>query len=101
MLVSPAQLLAIAAANVNIDLHSPMKTLPAIIYSNNSQACDRAVCLFKSLELPYVEYLLGRDFTASEFTKEFGDDAEYPQVAVGIKHLGSLKDTLRYFGDKL
>jgi len=55
----------------------------------------------RSLEYPYIEYLLGVDFTESQFIKEFGEEAEYPQVAVGTRHVGSLKDTLRYFSDKL
>ena len=72
-----------------------------IIYSNKSQECNRALSLMRSLEYPYIEYLLGVDFTESQFIKEFGEDAEYPQVAVGTRHVGSLKDTLRYFSDKL
>ena len=55
----------------------------------------------RSLEYPYIEYLLGVDFTEAQFIKEFGEEAEYPQVAVGVRHIGSLKDTLRYFSDKL
>ena len=27
---------------------------------------------------------------------EFGGDASYPQVAIGTKHIGSMKDTLNY-----
>ena len=54
----------------------------------------------RSLELPYIEYLLGRDFTETEFTKEFGEEAEYPQVNVGFKHIGGLKETLQYMNEK-
>ena len=69
----------------------------AIVYSDKSQECDRAVSLLQSLEHEYVEYVLGRDFTAKQFTDEFGEGATYPQVAIGIKHIGSLKETLQYF----
>ena len=31
-----------------------------------------------------------------QFLSEFGQHAEYPQVAVGDKHIGSLKETLQY-----
>ena len=73
-----------------------MKEL-AIIYSNRSQECDRAVCLMQSLEHPHVEYILGVDFTQAQFNAEFGKEASYPQVAVGIHHIGSLKETLQHF----
>jgi hypothetical protein len=28
---------------------------------------------------------------------EFGPEASYPQVAIGNKHIGGLKETLQYF----
>ena len=69
----------------------------AIVYSNETQECDRVTCLLQSLEHPFVIYVLGRDFSQSEFIAEFGSEATYPQVAVGIKHIGSLKETLQHF----
>ena len=72
----------------------------AIVYSNRSQECERAVCLLQSLEHHYVEYILGRDFTEAQFTAEFGKEAPYPQVAIGLKHIGSLKETLQHFNYK-
>lgn len=69
----------------------------AIIYSDGSQECERAVSLMQSLENPYVEYKLNRDFTQAQFDAEFGNMATYPQVALGLKHIGSLKETLQYF----
>ena len=69
----------------------------AIVYSNRSLESDRAIALLKYMELPYIEYLVGVDFSMDEFRKEFGDEAEFPQVAVGVRHVGSLKDTLHYF----
>ena len=69
----------------------------AIIYSDGSQECDRAVSLMQSLEHRYVEYVLGRDFTQAQFDAEFGNMAPYPQVAIGYNHIGSLKESLNYF----
>ena len=69
----------------------------AIIYSNRTQECDRAIALLKFMEHKYIEYLIDVDFTHSQFVKEFGEQAEYPQVAIGTHHIGSLKDTLHYF----
>ena len=69
----------------------------AIVYSNRSLESDRAIALLKYMEVPYIEYLVGVDFSMDEFRKEFGEEAEFPQVAVGVRHVGSLKDTLHYF----
>ena len=73
-----------------------MKDL-AIIYSNRNLESERAVCLMQSLEHQYVEYLMGVDFTEEQFISEFGEGASYPQIAVGLKHIGNLNETLKYF----
>ena len=31
---------------------------------------------------------------------EFGGDAHYPQIAMGSKHIGGLKETLNYMNQK-
>ena len=72
----------------------------AIIYSNRSQECQRAVSLFESLEQKFIQYELNRDFTIKQFYEEFGDEAEFPQVAIGINHIGGLKETLNYYKNK-
>jgi hypothetical protein len=68
----------------------------AIIYSNDNIESQRLVALFQTLETRFIEYKLGRDFNEKQFLSEFGQHAEYPQVAVGDKHIGSLKETLQY-----
>ena len=73
-----------------------MKDL-AIIYSNRNLESERAVCLMQSLEHQYVEYLMGVDFTEEQFVAEFGEGSSYPQIAVGLKHIGNLNETLKYF----
>ena len=72
----------------------------AIIYSNSSQECQRAVALFESLEQKFIQYELNRDFTMKQFYEEFGTEAEFPQVAIGTRHIGGLKETLHYYKDK-
>lgn len=69
----------------------------AIIYSNRNQESNRAVALMDSLEHQYIVYNLGVDFTQEQFTQEFGEGVEYPQISVGTKHIGSLKETLQHF----
>lgn len=68
----------------------------AIVYSNNTQECDRVTALFDNLGQPYKEYILGSDFTLKQFDNEFGSEAQFPQVAIGTKHIGGLKETLQH-----
>ena len=43
--------------------------------------------------------LLGVDFSDKQVRAEFGDEAEYPQVAIGLDHRGTLKETLKYMSE--
>jgi hypothetical protein len=45
------------------------------------------------------EFLLGVDFSDKQFRAEFGGEAEYPQVAIGLNHRGNLKETLKFMSD--
>ena len=45
------------------------------------------------------EFLLGADFSDRQFGAEFGNEAEYPQVAIGLDHRGTLKETLKYMSE--
>ena len=72
---------------------------PIVLYSNGSQECERAKTLLKTLHLQIQEYKLNNHFTEKSFVSEFGEEAEYPQVAIGYKHIGGLKDTLHFFKD--
>ena len=53
------------------------------------EACDQNV----------REFLLGVDFSDKQFRAEFGSEAEYPQIAIGLNHRGNLKETLKYMSD--
>jgi hypothetical protein len=67
-----------------------------VIYTNGSQECERVAALLKHLGGEYHEYKLNCHFSQKAFEAEFGPDAEYPQVAIGAKHIGSMKETLQY-----
>lgn len=71
-----------------------------VIYSNGSQECERMASLLRTLGGEFLEYKLGQHFTQKGFDKEFGEDAEYPQINIGFKHVGGLKETLRYMSDR-
>ena len=75
-----------------------MKTV--VLYSDGGQESDRIKQLLLSLNEEFLEYRLSRDFTESQFRREFGESAEYPQVAIGLDHIGGLKDTLHYLQDR-
>ena len=68
----------------------------SIIYSNGSQECERLSQLLQSLGGEFLEYRLNEHFTQRAFEQEFGSDATYPQVAIGARHIGNLKETLQY-----
>jgi len=74
--------------------------MTAVIYSNGSQECERIASLLKSLGGEFLEYKLNEHFTQRGFEAEFGKDAEYPQINIGFKHVGGLKETLQYFQQK-
>ena len=72
----------------------------ALVYSNGSQECERAVQVLEACGQEVREYSLGPDFTDKQFRAEFGDTAEYPQVSLGLNHRGTLKETLKYMADQ-
>lgn len=70
--------------------------MEAVIYSNESQECERMAVLLRALGGNFHEYVLGKHFDEKAFVSEFGPEATYPQVALGSKHIGSMKETLQY-----
>ena len=74
--------------------------MQSVIYSNKSQECERAIMLLSNVKEDFHEYVLGQDFTDKQFRAEFGEQAEYPQISIGLDHRGGMKDTLRYMSDK-
>jgi len=74
--------------------------MQALIYSNGNQECERAKMLLTSMNEDTKEFLLGVDFSDRQFRAEFGSGAEYPQIAIGLKHRGTLKETLQYLQKK-
>ena len=76
------------------------KVMQAVIYSNGSQECERMASLLKSLGGEFLEYKLNEHFTQRGFESEFGKDAEYPQINIGFKHVGSMKETLQFMKEQ-
>ena len=68
----------------------------SVIYTNGSQECERLSQLLQSLGGEFLEYRLNEHFTQRAFEQEFGKEAEYPQIAIGYRHIGTLKETLQH-----
>ena len=73
--------------------------IEALVYSNGSQESERAKMVLEACGQQVREFLLGVDFSDKQFRAEFGSEAEYPQVAIGLNHRGTLKETLKYMSD--
>lgn len=71
-----------------------------VLYTNGGQESDRCRQLLISLNGEFLEYQLGEDFDDRQFRSEFGENAEYPQVALGVNHIGGLKETLLYLKEE-
>ena len=74
--------------------------MQALVYGNGSQESERAKMVLEACDQDVREFLLGIDFSDKQFRAEFGSEAEYPQIAIGLDQRGSLKETLKYMSDK-
>ena len=73
--------------------------MQALVYSNGNQESERAKMVLEACDQQVKEFLLGVDFSDKQFRAEFGSEAEYPQVAIGLNHRGNLKETLKFMSD--
>ena len=74
--------------------------IQALVYGNGGQESERAVMVLEACGQDVKEFMLGPDFTEKQFKNEFGSNAEYPQISIGLDHRGTLKETLKYMSDK-
>ena len=75
--------------------------MKAIIYSNRNQECERAQSVLVACHLDEtIVYYLDKDFIIRQFYDEFGRTAEFPQISIGYKHIGSLKETLHHMSER-
>ena len=73
--------------------------IQALVYGNGGQESERAVMVLEACGQDVKQFLLGVDFTHKQFKAEFGGEAEYPQIAIGLDHRGTLKETLKYMSE--
>lgn len=75
--------------------------MKAVVYSkDNCQECDRIKNLLKNISISFLDYKLNEDFTKKQFILEFGENAQFPQIAIDCNHIGNLKETLQYLKNK-
>ena len=74
--------------------------IQALVYSNGSQESERAQMVLEACGQEVREFFLGVHFSDRQFRAEFGPEAEYPQIAIGLDHRGTLKESLKYMSDK-
>ena len=74
--------------------------IQALVYGDGGQESERAKMVLEACGQDVKEFILGADFSDRQFRAEFGSEADYPQVAIGLDHRGSLKETLKYMSDK-
>lgn len=75
--------------------------MKAIIYSNGNMECERAEALMDAIHIDgTIIYKVDEDFTENQFRDEFGSEAQYPMIALGMHHRGTLKETLHFMNAK-
>tara|TARA_A100001234_G_scaffold220971_1_gene235298 strand:- start:561 stop:800 length:240 start_codon:yes stop_codon:yes gene_type:complete len=74
--------------------------IQALVYGNGGQESERAVMVLEACGQDVKQFLLGVDFSDRQFRAEFGTEAEYPQISIGLYHRGTLKETLKYMSDQ-
>ena len=74
--------------------------IQALVYGNSGQESERAVMVMEAGGQDVRQFLLGVDFSDRQFRAEFGEEAEYPQISIGLDHCGNLKETLKYMSEK-
>ena len=69
--------------------------MQGVVYTNGNQESERLTSLLKKLKIDILEYKLNNHFSQRAFESEFGVGAEYPQCALGLSHIGGMKETLQ------
>lgn len=75
--------------------------MQAVLYTReNCIECDRAKALLYHLNITHLEYKLGEHYNQKQFYDEFGQNACQPQIAIDYKHIGGMKEFLKYLKDR-
>ena len=58
--------------------------------------CDKLTDFMEAKGVNYEKFNLGEHFATEEFLNKFGGNSTFPQVVMDTKHIGGMKDTVRY-----
>jgi glutaredoxin len=58
--------------------------------------CDKLTNFMESKGVNFEKFNLHDDFSTEEFRYKFGQSSTFPQVVMDNKHLGGMKDTVRF-----
>jgi len=61
--------------------------------------CDKLTNFMEQKGVNYEKFDLGTDFSTEDFLYKFGRQSTFPQVIVENKHIGGMKDTVRFLLD--
>tara|TARA_B100000212_G_scaffold335251_1_gene306961 strand:+ start:564 stop:812 length:249 start_codon:yes stop_codon:yes gene_type:complete len=77
-----------------------MQTEKFYVYSKAGCGfCDRLTNFMEQKGVQYEKFTLGLDYSPEDFVNKFGYNSTFPQVLFENKHLGGMKDTVRYLLD--
>tara|TARA_R100000988_G_C3858491_1_gene98169 strand:+ start:288 stop:533 length:246 start_codon:yes stop_codon:yes gene_type:complete len=61
--------------------------------------CDKLTNFMEQKGVNFEKFDLGTDFSTEDFLYKFGRQSTFPQVIVENKHIGGMKDTVRFLLD--
>lgn len=58
--------------------------------------CVKLISFMESKGIEYEKFTVGQDLTSEQFVNKFGRSSSFPQVLHNTKHIGGMRDTVRY-----
>lgn len=62
--------------------------------------CEKIKTVFNLLNVDFIEYTLGDDFTRENFISEFGENSTFPRVVIDGKLTGGSSETIAYLKEQ-
>ena len=62
--------------------------------------CEKIKTVFNLLNVDFIEYTLGDDFTRENFISEFGENSTFPRVVIDGKLTGGSSETITYLKEQ-
>jgi glutaredoxin len=62
--------------------------------------CKKIKTVFNLLNVDFIEYTLGDDFTRENFISEFGENSTFPRVVIDGKLTGGSSETITYLKEQ-